>query len=255
MKRAILLAAFGAGNPYGRAGLGAFEAECRARFPGLPIRWAYTSPILRERLARQKQKSDSVAKALWRLHFENFDSVAIQPLQTLPGREYEELCLAVDEVRGQGRMECAVGKPLLGASMAAVTAALLQYIPELRLPDENVIFMGHGAKHAAQSLYVDLGSELAKTDSRVFIGTMAGALCLEKLLPKLSSREVWLLPLLSCIGQHALRDMAGSEPQSWKTRLERAGHFCRPVLSGMVESPGLANIWLGHLEVALATLA
>ena len=69
MKKAILLVAYGAGTVSGRDGLQNFESLCRARFPNLPLRWAFTSFKLRERIAYERQKSDSVRKALLRLCF------------------------------------------------------------------------------------------------------------------------------------------------------------------------------------------
>lgn len=254
MKKAILLAAYGAGNPWSRAGLASFEAACRRRFPFCPIRWAYTSSQLRERIAREKRKSDSVLKALTRLHFEKFDSVAVQPLQTIPGREYEEVCAAVEAARSLPGFDCAAGAPLLSADIETAASALLAHLPEERTHADDAVFMGHGAKHAAEAIYGELAEALGRLDCRVFVGTMGGTLALENILPKLAGRTVWLLPLLSSVGQHALRDMAGSGPDSWKSRIEGAGFVCKPVLRGMAESPGLANIWLNHLETALIKL-
>jgi sirohydrochlorin cobaltochelatase len=65
------------------------------------------------------------------------------------------------------------------------------------------------------------------------------------------SRHVWLLPLLAVIGRHALRDLAGPEEQSWKSRFEAAGIACTPVLKGSAAYPGFIRIWLDHLEWAL----
>lgn len=254
MKRAILLVAYGPGNPAGRFGLASFEACCHARYPAITIRWAYTSPVLRERLARQKQKSDSVSKALLRLYYERYEAIAIQPLHTIPGREFEDICHAAEATSAQCRMRCRVGRPLLEAGPGAVAEALLAHIPEARQADEDVIFMGHGAKHNSDYMYGELGQALGGIDKRVFIGTMGGTLSLDTVLPLLTSRVVWLLPLLSSIGLHALRDMAGSQPASWKARLEQGGHECRPVLTGLAESPQMAEIWLQHLDYALAGL-
>lgn len=253
MKKAILLVAFGASTPHGRSALAGFEALCRKRFPAIPVRWAYTSMILRERLALQKQKNDSVAKALSRLRFENYSSIAIQPLQTIAGREYEEVCCTASLFQEQTGISCVIGRPLLSGDTGAAAAALLSGLPAQRGPGEEVIFMGHGARHAAESMYTSLGCHMTEMDPRVFIGTMSGALALDKLLPLLSSGPVWLLPLLSTVGQHALRDMAGPGPDSWRARIEAAGYACRPVLSGMVENPSLANIWLSHLENAISS--
>jgi sirohydrochlorin cobaltochelatase len=59
------------------------------------------------------------------------------------------------------------------------------------------------------------------------------------------------LPLLSVIGRHALRDLAGPEEQSWKSRFEAAGVACTPVLKGSAEYSGFIQIWLDHLALAL----
>lgn len=253
MKTAILLAAFGASNIQGRKSLANFEAACKSRFR-LPTRWAYTSPLLRERLALQRQKSDSVSKALWRLRYEGYEAVAVQPLQTIPGREYGQVCEACQLISEQTGMACAVGNPLLGCDLENVARALLKHLPEGRDPGENVVFMGHGAKHPAWSLYCDLNKAMQGLDSGVFVGAMSGASGLDDILPQLNSRIVWLMPLFSTVGGHTLRDMAGSGPKSWKSRLEAAGHLCSPVYSGMLESPDLAAIWLENLAIAINQL-
>lgn len=254
MKKTILLAAYGTANPLGRSALTGFEALCRARFQRLPVRWAFTSPLLRERLARQRQKSDSVKKALLRLYFEKFTKVAIQPLQTIPGREYEDIREVADEVRVATGIEYTLGSPLLCSESTRVREALSAYIPPGRLPEEDVIFVGHGAKHAAEKLYGDLAQAFADRGENIFIGTMSGSLGLGRILPRLRSQRVWLLPLLSVVGKHALADICGDEPAAWKTRLAAAGHDCMPVLTGMAESRQIADIWLDSLECALASL-
>ena len=91
-------------------------------------------------------------------------------------------------------------------------------------------------------------------DARVHVGTMSGALELEALLPRLTSRRVWLMPLLSVVGRHTLEDMAGDAPDSWRSRIEAAGHTCAPVVRGTAEYRAFADIWLRHLEDAVTAL-
>ena len=74
------------------------------------------------------------------------------------------------------------------------------------------------------------------------------------LLPRLTSRRVWLMPLLSVVGRHTLEDMAGDAPDSWRSRIEAAGHTCAPVVRGTAEYRAFADIWLRHLEDAVAAL-
>ncbi|WP_165076625.1 MULTISPECIES: sirohydrochlorin cobaltochelatase [unclassified Desulfovibrio] len=254
MRRAILLAAFGAATPQGRQALHAFDAMVRERFAGWSVRWAFTSPLLRERLARARQKSDSVRKALMRLSFERYERVAVQPLQAIAGAEHEEVCAACAEAVRKLGLCCRVGAPLLAetADVEAAARALAAHLPEGRLPHEDVVLMGHGARHAGGARYGDLAAAMRQLDARVHVGTMGDAMALTSILPRLTSGRVWLMPLLSVVGQHALRDMAGDGAGSWRSRIEGEQRECVPVLRGLVEYPGVAGIWLRHLETAAA---
>ncbi len=252
MRRAILLVAFGASSAQGQNALKGFDSLVRQRYPGIPVRWAYTSLLLRERLAQARQKSDSVRKALQRLSFERFTHVAVQPLQTIPGREHGEVCAAVDEAMAQDNLRCQVGVPLLTTEedLHATAQAVLHHLPAERAAHEDVIFMGHGAEHHAVGRYADLAQAVYALDSKVHVGAMNGAVLLDDILPRLSSERVWLMPLLSVVGNHALKDMAGHGNQSWRSRVEALGCQCIPVLKGTAEYAGFAEIWLRHLNSA-----
>lgn len=257
MKSAILLVAYGIGSVQGRHALRGFDARARQRWPGTPVRWAYTSLLLRERMARARQKSDSVFKAVLRLALERFDAVAVQPLQTIAGQEHGAVRAAVQDAAAQGGLRCSVGAPLLHApaDIRAAAAALVRHLPADRDPGEDVVFMGHGTRHDAISRYADLASAVRELDPRVHVGTMSGAVRLEDILPALGSRRVWLAPLLSVVGRHTLEDMAGAGEQSWRARIERTGRQCLPVLVGTAEYAGVAEIWLRHLEDAVQALS
>jgi len=255
MKQGILLAAFGSGSRQGESALRLFDAEVRVRFPGLAVRWAFTSLLMRDRLAMARKKTDSVRKALEKMAFERYSHVAVQPLQCVPGQEYGEVleeALALNRERG---IVVRVGTPLLHSDddVAAAAAALLRHLPAERAEDEAVVWVGHGARHPATARY-DALAHAVRGHPLVYVGTMSDAPALPRILEELRERRVrhvWLLPLLAVIGGHALRDLAGSEEQSWKSRLEAAGIACTPVLKGSAEYPGFIRIWLDHLEQAL----
>lgn len=250
MKKVILLVAFGAGNVQGQRTLRCFDERVRKHFPGIPVRWAFTSLVLRERLANAKLKSDSVRKALHKCCFEKFDEVAVQPLQTIAGEEYADVRDAVGEVAGQTGIRGRVGRPLLATDedVRRAAEAVMRHLPETRGPDEDVVLMGHGARHAAVSRYGDLDAAASLLDARVHVGAMNGAVSLDNIVLRLTSRRVWLMPLLSVVGRHALRDMAGEHAGSWRSRIEAVGHECAPVLRGTVEYEEFTAIWLEHLE-------
>ncbi len=261
MKCGILLAAFGSTNSQGESTLKNFDASVRARFPDIPVRWAFTSLLLRERLAAARVKKDSVAKALQKMCFEKYTHVVVQPLQTIPGSEYEAVLFDVQSVMAQyASVKIRVGAPLLARAIDVelCARAVVRHVPCERCAHEAVVFMGHGALHPAVACYTDLARAVYELDAHVHVGTMNGAATLDHILPKLAalpkSSKVWLMPLLSIVGQHALKDMAGKEPDSWLSRIEKAGYPCTAVLHGLVEYTSFADIWLSHLQETMEAL-
>lgn len=262
MKAGILLAAFGAGNIQGEAALRLFETRVRASFPGVAVRWAFTSDLMRRRLARVRKKADSVEKALNKMAFEKFTHVAVQPLHVIPGLEYAELVSAASLLRTREAFSSlVVGEPLLcdaPESVERAAAALLAALPPERNPNEAVLFMGHGSRHEGESCYEALAAVVGSYDPLVFIGTLNGTVRLETLFPRLPSPgapesvRLWLMPLLGVVGRHTLEDMAGNGEHSWLSRLGKAGFASIPVLRGLVEYRSFADLWIAHLAGAMS---
>ena len=254
MRKAILLIAYGAETPEARDGLRSFEARCRRRFPDLPIRWAYSSPLVRERIAKRLRKSDSVEKALRKLRFENYDAVAAQPLHLIAGREYEEISGQIGEASAAAGLAAAVGKPLMQSSedIDAFAEALGADLPPRQ--DEEIIFMGHGSRLESQRYYEALANKIEAKYRGVFIGAMSGAPGLDAILPRLSSSKIILMPLFANVGKHSLLDMAGPGSESWLSRVRASGRACLPILRGLAETPGAGALWLRNLERAALSL-
>lgn len=256
----MLLAAFGSGVPAAQRSLEGFEAEARRAFPGVSTRWAFTSGRLRSRLAGEGVKIDSVRKALEKFLFERFTHIAVQSLHVVPGREYAALAETVAEV-GAARPEVrlALGKPLLAdeAGVRETALAIARSLPPERMPGDVVLCMGHGTSHEADARYDALALALREAAPGVLLGSMDGARSVEAMLEELRAwpgARVWLMPLLFVAGAHVLRDMAGEGPDSWRSRIQAAGHAVAPVLTGAVEHPALAALWLRRLAEAMADL-
>ena len=260
IKTGILLAAFGSASPLGERALGLFAGRVRQVFPGIPVRWAFTSDRMRSRLAAAGKKTDSVKKALCRMGFERYTHVAVQSLHLIPGKEYESLLEEVESALGAGGpRHISVGLPLLheAADVGRAAGALLRHLPGERTADEAVVCMGHGTWHGGSAGYRALSEAVSVRDGKIFIGTLEGGRDIDHLLPDIAAtgaKSVWLLPLLSVIGKHAEKDMAGEHPESWRSRIAAAGFACRVRLTGTAEYEGFAQIWLDHLEAALQQL-
>jgi sirohydrochlorin cobaltochelatase len=254
MKTAILLAAYGATGVQNTKSLGCFEQLVCRHFPGVCVRWAFTSPILRKRLVEAGKKTDSVYKALCRLGFENFTHITVQSLHIIPGKEYrqmqEEIALAANN---GAPAHISVGLPLLNTDTDIETAAgaLLQSLPLERHSDEIVIWAGHGGAHTGKNFYELLGRRVQNLDKNILISTLEEGVA--QILPKIqrhSGTKIWLLPLLSVAGRHSVDDLAGNKDSSWRRQLELNNYPCTPVIRGLIEYPAFTNIWIQHLRKA-----
>lgn len=257
MKNAILLVGYGATHLESWTGLRNFENLCRLKF-NMPVRWAFTSANARVKMAVLRQKSDSVVKALMRLHFEKFENIAVQPLQTIPGKEYEELENNVIAICKKIGIKAVIGEPLVKNSekVPVVAQAIAKNLPENYKPGDNVVFMAHGAKHPAGYLYSELAQAIGQYNPDIYIASMSSQPFLSDILPHLRKAigRVWLMPLLSVIGVHALKDMAGDSPNSWKMQILAQGCECTPVLKAMTQSRELTTLWLENLQKVIETL-
>jgi sirohydrochlorin cobaltochelatase len=152
-----------------------------------------------------------------------------------------------------------VARPLLSSAkaMERVAKVLLENIPGRKAGDA-VLFMGHGSeKHPADAVYLAMNQVFQDLDPKAFVGTVAGSPVIEDLLPKLKrlkTRKVFLVPLMSVAGDHAKNDMAGDEPDSWKSLLTKNGFACEVVLKGTAEQPEIVEVWLDHLRGAVEGL-
>lgn len=254
---AVLLIAYGSCVATALGVLHDFENRVRERYPGIPVRWAYTSDQIRSRLAVQvRRKSDSVVKAIRRLVLERFGPIVAQPLQIVPATENEVVEGVSQSVSRELGVMVSVGAPLL-ASMTDVhlcVQAMLSHLPAGREAGEDVIFVGHGASHQAQTRYAELSRLVAAFDPSVHVATLSGDMPLADLLPHLSSRRVFLVPLLSSVGRHTLMDIAGQEPDSLKSFLERRGYECVAIREGVLQHRAFADIWLAHLDAAMGRI-
>ncbi|MCF8061444.1 MAG: sirohydrochlorin cobaltochelatase [Deltaproteobacteria bacterium] len=257
-KRGILLAAFGTTVSEARVALENVEEEVRKAFPDLPVRWAYTSHMVRRRLAGQGVEIDSLETALARMMDEGFTHVAVQSLHTIGGWEFHDLVRNARAFSGMagGFDRLVVGGPLLNGreDIGRTAEVLLREQPDTRKPGEALVFMGHGTDHPADALYTALAVELRKRDPDAFLGTVEGSPGIEEIRGLLTEREVsraYLVPFMAVAGDHARNDLAGEGEDSWKSVLSRAGVECVPVLRGTAELDPMVAIWVDHLRSAM----
>jgi sirohydrochlorin cobaltochelatase len=259
MKKGILLVAFGTSVPEAQVSFDNIGKKTAEAFPGVPVRWAYTSSIIRKKMAAQGRILDSVEMALARMMDEGFTHVAVQSLHTMRGEEYDDVERTVSAFAHMpgGFSEIIIGGPLLSNQddMEKVCTALLENIPAERKKKDAVIFMGHGSPHPYNVVYAAMAYSLQRKDPDVFVATVEGSPTIEEILPVLRERKIgkaYLVPFMAVAGDHARNDMAGDEDDSWKSILKKNGITGVPVLKGTAEYDNMAAIWITHLKDVMA---
>ena len=260
-KTGILLVAFGSSVKSAQVSFQNIDRQVKKAFPNVPVRWAYTSRIIRKKLAKQGKQLDSVAVALAKMMDEGFTRVAIQSLHTIRGEEYDDLVQTAHAFTNmaEGFTKITIGEPLLSREkdLQEAAAAVLANIPKERKPNEAVVLMGHGTPHPSNAFYAAFMYHLQHKDPNIFVGTVEGWPSIDQAVDWLKSKKIkkaYLIPFMSVAGDHAKNDMAGDEPDSWKSIITKAGIKCVPVLKGTAEFDNMIAIWLGHLKIAMAHL-
>lgn len=132
-KTGILLVAFGTSVPRAQVSFSNIETRVKTAFPGIPVRWAYTSSIIRRKLARQGEMLDSPEVAMAKMMDEGFTHLGVQSLHTIPGEEYHDLRRNVGafSMMAGGFERILLGDPLLAREddLIRVTDAMIRNIP------------------------------------------------------------------------------------------------------------------------------
>jgi sirohydrochlorin cobaltochelatase len=269
---AIVLVAYGSLVSDARKTYEKMRAVYRGEFEASAVEIAFTAGFIRRRLAGTKETAvDSPLTALAKLHDSGHKVVVVQSLTVVPGSEFHEaaaLVSALGTVRGKfGFRNLVMGAPLLASSrdFDAVSEALAPEYDRVsvggevamrpRDPEETaVVLMGHGTDHPADSAYARMALVLKRDHRNVFLGTIDGFPRLEEVMAEVRAadvRRVRLLPFLLVAGGHATKDLAGDDPESWKSAFEEAGFEVDLNLHGMGDTPRVVEILIEHTRQAL----
>jgi sirohydrochlorin cobaltochelatase len=257
-KVGILLVAFGSSLESAQVSFENIERKVRVKYPKIPLRWAYTSHIIRKKMAKQGKLLDSPEVALAKMQDEDFTHVAVQSLHTIGGEEYHDLRRTVGAFKMMGGFQSIIlGYPLLATQedMQRTVEAVFEVIPKSRKKNEAVVLMGHGTHHPSNAFYAALMYQLQLKDPNIFVGTVEGYPeidLLKSLLVKKKIKKAYLMPFMSVAGDHTMNDMAGKEEDSWKSILTKAGIDCVPILKGTAEFDPFVDIWVEHIDGPLS---
>lgn len=206
-----------------------------------PVVRAYLSNFVRRKL---NGKVPSLSGALQQLYQSGIRRVSVLSGLLSAGEEYDLLCSTLDAFRN----------PVVGFDEIRATRPPLSTPERLRnfldavtvdLPDAPVLFMGHGHPDGRSDFQYGMAAEeLRKRNPQWYLGCISGNRSLDVLLPELKQagiRQLELRPFLLVAGEHAVHDLAGDAPDSWKSQLTAAGIECTVKLCGLAGYPGVAR--------------
>lgn len=256
-REGILLVAFGTSVPEAESAFKATEKAFKAAWPDSPLVWAYTSQIIRKKLAKEGRPVGGIAAGLAQLARDGAEVVRVQSLHIMAGEEFSALERAVllDVQKHPGRFKAVyLGRPLLESrpDAQAVAKDVLDALAGRRQPGDALVLMAHGQGQGRADLVLE-GTRMAfqVSDPLVFFATVEGARSFDELLAELrahKARRVWLQPLMLVAGDHARNDLAGEDADSWASRLRAAGFKVEVNMQGLGEVPGIAKIFVNHAK-------
>jgi sirohydrochlorin cobaltochelatase len=252
-KKAVLVVSFGTSYRETREKtIEAIEEDIRKALPEYEFRRAFTSPTIRRILKnRDGIEVDDVVGALEKLSAEGYRSVILQPTHVIRGFEYDAVTETATAFRNRfDQLRC--GDALLTSEedFQDTAQAVIQELEAYRSDDTAFLLMGHGTEHAADASYQKLQQvfqNLGRPD--ILIGTVEAPGQLDELIDTIRKRgaaKVVLSPLMVVAGDHALNDMAGESPDSWRSRLKQAGFSVTCRLHGLGENASIRSIYIKH---------
>ena len=236
-------------------GLEVLAADLAALCKDYDFRQAYTSVFIRKRLEKRGIHIPSLEECLRDLAEGGYQRVLVQPSHLTPGEEYNNKILGPIRDYKKGFASLKIGEPLFfrkGEDGGVDDYSLgLEAVWRAMAPEEGeeLVLLGHGSPHWHNPVYELLQARADEKGIPLHIGVVEESdtpnfsMVLERLKKK-GSLRLLLAPLLLSGGVHVTEDMAGEEPGSWKSRLEKAGFSLRISREGLGEHPEIRQLYL-----------
>ena len=260
-EKEILVTSFGTSyNDSRRLTIGAIEQKIEEKEPDFSVRRAFTSQMIIDHIkTRDDVKIDNVEEALERAEENGVHSLVVAPTHLMDGFEYHDL---IEEVAKHSDSFEAIGvaAPLLSdaSDFTTVAEALIGATESYKDGKTAICFMGHGTEAASNGVYERMQQEMTSLgEEDIYIGTVEASPTLEDILSKIKEKDykrVVLRPLMVVAGDHANNDMAGDEPDSWKSVFESEGYEVECVLEGIAQIEEIRELYAEHVKNAVSSL-
>ena len=258
-EKELLVVSFGTSfNDSRRLTIGAIEETLQEKFPEWSVRRAFTSQIIIDHVAkRDGEVIDNVHDALERAVANGVKTLVVQPTHLMGGYEYTDLKNELAEY-ADAFEQIVLAKPMLdrdsdfGTVIDAICGAMYPYEDG----ETAICFMGHGTEADSNGVYAKLQTLIDEAGVEdYYIGTVEAEPSVDDVLALVKAggyKRVVLRPLMIVAGDHANNDMAGDDPDSWKSIFEREGYEVVCVVEGLGQLPEIRDLIVQHCFEAMS---
>ena len=255
-KDAIVVMSFGTTYKDTRAKtIDATVDAIKAAHPNTKVVTAFTSHIIRDRIQQKEGITyPTPEEALAELKKDGYTRVALASLDVIPGMEYN-YDAAVYNLYKDNFKKMTLGTSLMywmgqenqTDQVIETLKAVQSQFPKLGKED-GLLIMAHGTPDPSNAYYSVIQDRIHTLGMKnVFIYTVEGTPNLEQVIPQLKLhgiKHVTLMPFMMVAGDHANNDMAGAEPDSHKSILEKEGFKVDTYIHGLGENPNIRNLFV-----------
>ena len=227
----------------------------KAAHPNTKVVTAFTSHIIRDRIQQKEGITyPTPEEALAELKKDGYTRVALASLDVIPGMEYN-YDAAVYNLYKDNFKKMTLGTSLMywmgqenqTDQVIETLKAVQSQFPKLGKEDALLI-MAHGTPDPSNAYYSVIQDRIHTLGMKnVFIYTVEGTPNLEQVIPQLKLhgiKHVTVMPFMMVAGDHANNDMAGAEPDSHKSILEKEGFKVDTYLHGLGENQNIRNLFV-----------
>lgn len=228
--------------------------EIQAQHPNVKVVTAFTSHIIIDRIkAKEGITIPTPEEALTQLKQEGYNRVALATLDVIPGMEYNYDAAVFNEYKHQFK-KMTLGLPLMywmgqENQRDDVEQALKAYSSQFPKvgPHDAILIMAHGTPDPSNAYYAVMQDRIDSMGFKnTYIYTVEGWPSLETIIPQLKAKgikHVTLMPIMMVAGDHANNDMAGAEPDSHKSILEKEGFKVDAYIHGIGENQQVRDLF------------
>lgn len=224
----------------------------KAAHPNTKVITAFTSHIIRDRIQQKEGITyPTPEEALAELKKDGYTRVALASLDVIPGMEYN-YDAAVYNLYKNDFKKMTLGTSLMywmgqenqTDQVIETLKAVQSQFPKLGKED-GLLIMAHGTPDPSNAYYSVIQDRIHTLGMKnVFIYTVEGTPNLEQVIPQLKLhgiKHVTLMPFMMVAGDHANNDMAGNEPDSHKSILEKEGFKVDTYIHGLGENQNIRD--------------